>query len=312
MNLASSAATRVIGTLESDRYHSVPPQPANVPARRKSRLSGAIVVAQVEAPPPVVPARRRSATPVAPVPPTPKVVRIPRDPAVAAAVAAEAERKLEANRIAEAEAAKARKAIEAKAVARAERAKAEEARRLAEVEAERLRMEADAAARKLAADLTNLAKQPVVIAPAPPVPKPAGKKGAFNVLDHLRQNAGKPVEPVASCPSKERLAALEQEMNPQKEPAPYFWAPLGTKDGATTTVPASVVAQRMQAKPLIERIKALVAVPQIVLNVYRGKVTRWRWETVDAMLAVSASDKDANVGLTEFVTRCEAARAKRT
>lgn len=140
----------------------------------------------------------------------------------------------------------------------------------------------------------------------------SGKKPTLSILEQLRVTAAQPVVPVGYRPSKAELAALDRKLNPAKELEPYRPKPSKARGGShgtvTPTEPASVAVQAMACKPLSMRITALADSPKIVTNVYRGKVTRWRWETVEAMLAVPASDKEANIGLAEFVGRCEKAK----
>lgn len=182
-------------------------------------------------------------------------------------------------------------AVEAKAVARAATAAALEARRLAEAEAERLRKENEDAARKLAAALADLAKKPVVIAPAPPAPKPVVKKGAFNVLDHLRKNGGKPVESVASRPSKEALAALGRTINNDEPSAPKLPDPVYNDDPKRT---------------LRERIRALN--PNTVARIHAEKPVVHTWPTIKRLIAAEGK---AEAGTTfhqhikVFVAWCE-------
>lgn len=139
------------------------------------------------------------------------------------------------------------------------------------------------------------------------------KSKYFDRDAYLRANAGKPVQqPAGPPPSKAELARLGRKINHEPEPIVKDTSPSGSgsvkSKVAREDAPKDVRAKPTERELLNDRIRALTDSPKIVTNVYRGKVTRWRWETVEAMLAVSASDKEANIGLAEFVGRCEKAK----
>lgn len=138
------------------------------------------------------------------------------------------------------------------------------------------------------------------------------KKKSFDILAHLRSQSGKPATPVVPPPSKAEMEDLARKVNglpPIRPVGKRFAEDAGGKRGyVRPTVPTGIEAQASERELLNARIRVLD--PATVLLVYTGGNTKWRWSSTEAMLAVSASDSDANVGLAEFTGRVEKAMAK--
>lgn len=141
------------------------------------------------------------------------------------------------------------------------------------------------------------------------------KSKHFDLRAYLEANRGKSIGLGGNPPSKARLAEIALKENAPKpksltgrsDPDRGDTYGKGVSMRPNLTVPA-VQRKAAERELLDNRIRALD--PKIVANVYRGN-KGWRWQTVEEMLAVPASDKEANAGLAEFVTKCEVAKAKR-
>ncbi len=141
------------------------------------------------------------------------------------------------------------------------------------------------------------------------------KSEHFDYKAYAIANLGKSPPSVRPI-SKEELARQIRRMNGEPEPkqkadeSKASGSGGGSRGYVAPKVPSGIAAKAAERDLLNVRIRALAEFPKVVFDTWAGN-KGWRWQTVEAMLGVSVSDRDANRGLAEFVGKCESVKAKR-
>ncbi len=122
------------------------------------------------------------------------------------------------------------------------------------------------------------------------------KSKHFDVLAHLKANAGKPVSAAASCPSKEELEALGRKVNGEKKEKTmvyYFDSPNRTLSDRILALSPVTVARLHTEKPVPHTWPTI----ERILNAVRGAKTKFEGRVIE--------DKGALIRIQTFVAWCE-------